>query len=34
MEIDEDEVLKEAREKFGPKFGEEGFDKTSADDVD
>ncbi|KAF7561452.1 hypothetical protein G7046_g2699 [Stylonectria norvegica] len=31
---DEMEALKEAREKFGPKFGEAGFEKTSPDDVD
>ncbi|KPM44590.1 hypothetical protein AK830_g1914 [Neonectria ditissima] len=28
------EALKEAQEKFGPKFGEEGYEKTSPDDVD
>ena len=31
---DEAEALKEAREKFGPKFGEDGYEKTSPDDVD
>ncbi|KAH6870945.1 hypothetical protein B0T10DRAFT_501026 [Thelonectria olida] len=34
IDIDEAEALKEAGEKFGPKFGEEGFEKTSPDDVD
>jgi hypothetical protein len=34
IDIDEVEALKEAREKFGPKFGEDGYEKTSPDDVD
>lgn len=31
---DEDEVLKAAREKFGPKYGEDGYAETKPDDVD
>lgn len=31
---DEATMLKAASEKFGPKFGENGYNKTSADDVD
>ena len=33
-EYDEAEALKAAQAKFGPKFGEEGYEKTSLDDVD
>ncbi|KAM0424241.1 hypothetical protein ACHAPT_010613 [Fusarium lateritium] len=32
--FDGDEALKEAGEKFGPKYGEDGYGKTSVDDVD
>ncbi|KAL6401718.1 hypothetical protein AUP68_15597 [Ilyonectria robusta] len=33
-EYNEVKALNEARDKFGPKFGEEGYEKTSPDDVD
>ncbi|KAK7416801.1 hypothetical protein QQX98_004994 [Neonectria punicea] len=33
-EYNDVDALNEAREKFGPKFGEEGYEKTSPDDVD